>query len=332
MANFDENLDAYRVLAQILKDLRSGLFEELRKRHGEDWHRKGLPPQVLDRLVKRKEREQTIDWYESEYQQIFDFASFEDLLEVLESDPELFPLLRTLAPSPPLLHARLMEMEVMREKLALARSISENELVFLSTFHQRFQKLMEARTREGGAARPARPAEAGEAVAPAAGATAGPAVAVADEPAPRGPAPANEETPARPGKPRKKKAKESDVSATPAPAPGRQAIEKALDDGDDRLVLRALYREVTAIAEGLWKSDVPPTPTVWEKVRQHDWYERSFSSLGLKPLSDFYDIIDEVLAKMRAGTPQDELQGFLKEHNFAKVLLALRDMFQRNQV
>jgi hypothetical protein len=35
---------------------------------------------------------------------------------------------------------------------------------------------------------------------------------------------------------------------------------------------------------------------------------------------------------MNGGIARDQLQDFLKESNFAKVLLSLRDMFQRNGI
>lgn len=336
MVDIEQNLDAYRILAQILGDLRASLQAELEERYGEDWFRSGLPRNVLDRLVHRKETEQTIDWYESEYQQIIDFASFEDILEVLEGDEQLLPQLRLLAPSPPLLHARLMEMEVMRQKLALARGISENELVFLGTLHLRFQKILEqqkelAAARKASAKKTAQPATTGD---------------QDHQPAPASPAeapPQPEERTAPGAVPTgqgKKKKKPVEAVKAPMPvssadeqaAPGKHAVEEAMEEGDHRTVLRALYREVTAIAEGLWNSEVPTVPSVWEKVREHDWYEQNFSSLGLKPLSDFYDVIDEVHVKMHDGIAKDQLQDFLKEHNFAKVLLALRDMFQKNRI
>jgi hypothetical protein len=35
---------------------------------------------------------------------------------------------------------------------------------------------------------------------------------------------------------------------------------------------------------------------------------------------------------MREGTPREEIQQHLKGSNFAQILLALRDMFQRNEI
>jgi hypothetical protein len=342
MADLEQNLDGYRILAQILIDLRNALHAELERYYGHEWYRAKPLQQVLNRLIERKEHEQAIDWYESEYQQIIDFATFEDLLEVLEADSRLLPELRTIAPSTPLLHARLMEMETMRQKLALARVISENELVFLGTFHLRFRKVMESASKNPSSARetaasnvtvapPANPVESAP-VTPSSRDVAPPVPPSATA------RPSNTKIPKKPAKHvnsgRQPPAETPAQHAAPEAKPvnGRHAVMAAMDAGDDKAVLESLYREVTAIAEGLWEREVPATPSVWPRVREHAWYEKNFSPLGLQPLSDFYDVIDAIHGRIHDGLAKDELQAFLKEHNFAKILLALRDMFQKNQL
>jgi hypothetical protein len=113
---------------------------------------------------------------------------------------------------------------------------------------------------------------------------------------------------------------------------GPKKLDEALSTNDHRTVLRELYREVTAIAEGVWSNEVTPAPMVWDQVTSSDWYERNFSRLGLQPLSVFYEVTTKVDKKVRAGAERKELQEFLKETNFAKTLLSLRDMFQANNI
>ena len=113
---------------------------------------------------------------------------------------------------------------------------------------------------------------------------------------------------------------------------GPKKLDEALSTNDHRTVLRELYREVTGIAEGVWSSEVTPAPMVWEQVTASDWYERNFSRLGLQSLSVFYEVTAKVDKKVRAGAERKDLQEFLKETNFAKTLLSLRDMFQANNI
>ncbi len=373
----EQNLDAYRIIAEILDDLRETLRSRLDRIHGREWYKVGLPQGVLDRLVESKEQEKAIDWYESEYQQIMSYALFPDLLEILEHNADAFPQILGLAPTTALLNARFLELEVMRAKLGRARPISETELSFLGTFHLRFRKAIENHrahqdttdadssaaasppARETGAqpATPQRPLPPPvEAVKPPDDLVSPPRpqAPVADPP-PVAPAEAEAATDAteteaylaEPPIPEEQPADVPETAAADPPdvpaadvaaeepsndTPRELTFNDALAAGDDQTIFRELYKEVTAIAEGIWTKDIPPPARVWEMVAVSDWYEKGFSTLGLRPLSDFYDIISKVDRKMREGAAKEQLQDFLKEANFAQTLLALRDMFQKNHI
>jgi hypothetical protein len=369
----EQNIDAYRIVSEILGQLRLTIRERLELVHGEEWYQKGLPPAVYQRLVAAKEREKSIDWYEGQYQELLDYAVFADLIEILENNPGHFPAYLRLAPSTALLNARFLELDVMRAKLGRARPISETELSFLGTFHLRFRKAAQEAGEEeidvsavtppsakeeaetsasepvsvpqpSPAAPPQRPVQAA--------AQASPDVAAADPPAPTigGDIPSDvfradeavaanaadlraeaTETPAETGE-----KEPSEETAAPADEDSKASrlnkLEEALASDDHPIILRALYREVTAIAEGVWSSEITPAPLVWEQVTASDWYERNFSRLGLQPLSVFYEVTAKVDKKVRGGAERPELQEFLKEINFAKTLLSLRDMFQTNGI
>ena len=374
----EQNIDAYRIVSEILGELRLTVRQRLEQIHGEEWYRKGLPEDVFNRLIAAKEREKSIDWYEGQYQQIMDYAVFADLLEILEHSPEAFSSFTSLAPSTALLNARFLELDVMRAKLGRARPISETELSFLGTFHLRFRKAAQEANGEADEVSPSskRPKEQPEVIPP------DPVPVTPPEPAKETPQPAPSGRPQRAvqtdidapatttvGKAPEKVDNDSKVVAstsnveediatdeTPveigdaeeadAPPPsgtegpvdeiskaiGPKKLDEALSANDHRTVLRELYREVTSIAEGVWSSEITPAPLVWEKVTASDWYELNFSRLGLQPLSVFYEVTAKVDKQVRAGADRKELQVFLKETNFAKTLLSLRDMFQANNI
>ena len=358
----EQNIDAYRIIAEILGELRDAVRQGLERTHGDKWYRKGLPEKVLERLIAAKEREQAIDWYESQYQHVMDYAVFPDLLEIIEHNSDSFPGIKGLAPSSALLNARFLELEVMRAKLGRTRPVSESELSFLGTFHLRFRKAMaEARTTEEDLEKPPsrtaetrdrsaeveiaditdgkeeeeeeipQAAEDGEGDSPP------PTVEESAPKAPRRPVQTSEgnapmEAEEDPATGADEEPEAEDEAAEPVPEGGRKKLSQALEEGDEVAVFRELYREVTAIAEGMWTSDVTPAPLVWEQVTASNWYELNFSRLGLQPLSNFYDVIATVDKKVSAGAAKDDLQEYLKEANFAKILLSLRDMFQKNNV
>ncbi len=403
MTWMEQNIDAYRIVSEILGDLRKAIRERLESTYGETWYRDGLPKDVFDRLVAAKEREKAIDWYEGQYQQIMEYAVFSDLVEILEKNADDFSELMALAPNSALLQARFIELDVMRAKLGRARPISETELSFLGTFHLRFRKAI------GDMPPPATPPQvkpspdgepAEEIVAP----EPTPKRRASDRPPkqePVAPPPelrpktpkAAETPPLRPVPPATQKVVErplkpmaavhadneshdgkapkrpparavqsasapsrtedleepvrdddepggpvetgvsddDDAPNTRAPV-GPKKLEAALENNDHRTVLRELYREVTTVAEGVWSSDVTPAPLVWEQVTASEWYKNNFSRLGLQPLSVFYEVTGNVEQMAREGATKKQLQEFLKETNFAKTLLALRDMFQANNL
>jgi hypothetical protein len=381
----EQNIDAYRIVSEILGELRLAVRQRLEQIHGEEWYKKGLPEPVFKRLIASKEREKSIDWYEGQYQQIMDYAVFADLIEILEHNPQAFPSFMNLAPSTALLNARFLELDVMRAKLGRARPISETELSFLGTFHLRFRKAAQEVAEDGGDAAPPREVESEPAPDPTP--EPDPAPAPEPEPTPQPPPPESEVEDKEPAtaSSRPQRAVQTDVESAAttkaareksaerakaavgveddiptnvlrddalqgeegeaAPATqhkgpvdeisktiGPKKLEEALSTNDHRTVLRELYREVTGIAEGVWSSEVTPAPLVWEQVTSSDWYERNFSRLGLQPLSVFYEVTAKVDKKVRSGAERKELQEFLKETNFAKTLLSLRDMFQANNI
>lgn len=347
----EQNLDAYRIIAEILEDLRETVRLRLDHVHGQKWYETSLPDGLLDRLVVRKEEEKAIDWYESEYQQIMSYALFPDLLEILEHNAESFRQIMGLAPTGALLNARFSELEVMRAKLGRARPISETELSFLATFHLRFRKAIEDhrdRMEAGDEAAPAAapqtaPAQPAPEPAPAPSRPIPPPVEPVKPPDPLpepqaqvDPAPDESPTETADDEPtaEHQPADEGEVETEEHPAESATpaTFEEALEAGDSQVILREIYKEVTGIAEGIWTKEIPPPARVWEKVSVSPWYENNFSDLGLRPASDFYDVISKVDTKMREGISKDALQSFLKEVNFAHVLLALRDMFQKNHI
>ncbi len=379
----EQNIDAYRIVSEILGQLRIAVREGLERAYADDWFREGLPQEVFDRLVAAKEREKSIDWYEGQYQQIMDYATFPDLIQILEKNSDLFPAFVGLAPSPALLHARFLELDVMRAKLGRARPISETELSFLGTFHLRFRKAVAEANAEGPDDAPPKVHEVprsespgdDEKVPPTSAKQKGPG---RDEPTrPQRPASisAPDEADEKKKKRKKKAASEEDdiptkeisssdadrtaagedlddgdddrdaedqeatgsdleeeASPREAPATVTTKISDALEDNNHVEILRHLYREVTRIAEGVWSNETTPAPLIWEQVTASDWYERNFSRLGLQPLSAFYDVAAKIEARTRDGIDKKQLQELLKDSNFARTLLQLRDMFQANDI
>jgi hypothetical protein len=386
MTWIEQNLDAYRVIAEILNDLRPLVRQRLEFRFGKDWFKDGIPEETFDRLIRDKEREIAIDWYENRYQEVLNYAVFPDLFEIVTANAELFQPILNLAPSQSLLHTRFLELEVMRAKIGRAREISEAEITFLTTFHLRFRKSVQELSAGTNATEDPvevdEPTEDREPAADHAAVDSPDSVEQAEESpseadqtdevdveieepgASDGGATEEEPTEFTPPTPKKDRPPlrlaqptasaepndpeteteetepESEEEEKLAPFDEDTAVretasayvQRAMEANDSQAVLRRLYREVTGIAEGIWTTEAHPSTAVWDKVSTHTWYEENFSKLELRPLSDFYEIISQVRSRRQSGDAKPEIQSFLNESNFATVLLALRDMFQKNQI
>jgi hypothetical protein len=333
MSKLDTNLDACQMSSEILLRLRKIMRESLRAIHGEEWVATGIPEEIREYLTQRQAREASINWNLSDAVDILDFAGFLTLYEIMAATPQLLQRFLPLAPDASVLRIRFLELDTILNRIAYARPISEGELGFLVTFDERLKKTASApapAVEEAPAAAPVRPGRTAAAPTPPAKVAPPPPPA----PAPRGgaPAPQPKAAPQKPAAP-------PEPEPEPVPAPvaaaagpiGPQELESALKRGDNKVILTALYQEVTALADGLWNGSVASLQArTWEQVRESQWYHDRFTKLGLKPISDFFGLFDTAKEKMGTGTSRNDLQEFLKDHSFVQVLLALKDLFRQH--
>ncbi len=326
MAKLDLNLDAYRLIAECLHRIRQVLRDELQALHGDDWAEAGLPEELRENLSLRRSHEASINWHLSDSADLLDYAGFSNIYDVVASSPDILRRFASLAPDPNVLRIRFLELDTILNRIAFIRPVTDTEMGFLVSFDERLRKVASG---PGPGERPARPASESPRPAPP------PEKPTAAEP------PVADERPARESKPSPKaaaKSAPSEAPAKPAPAPEKAreapaadgAFEEALAAGKDPVILSSLYREITSLADGLWSHGAPAAPHVWEKVRESEWYKLHFAQFGLKPVSDFYALVEEARDRMLSGMSRSELQELLKERNFAQVLLSLRELFKQH--
>jgi len=364
MGRIDTHLDACRLSSEILQRLRKIIREGLRAEFAEAWEREGIPAELHGHLLQRQAREMSINWNLSDSSDLLDYAGFANLYEIINSSPSLLQRFLPLAPDANVLRIRFLELDTILNRIAYARAVSDTDLGFLASFDERVKKGGTAAP-AGEAApprppRPAPPAKAESTAGPRAGnpspaktavsATPAPTAAVPPPPAPASPpAPAGgPPAPTQESEPAPSPAAETAPSETPPAAAARPArsappapvalpsvdaheLEEALQRGEAKLVLTALYHEVTALADGLWNGS-PSSSSLrsWERVRESSWYHENFVRLGLKPVSDFFGLYETAQDKLRGGSSHGDLQEYLKEHNFVQVLLALKELFRQH--
>jgi hypothetical protein len=334
MGKLDLNLDAYRQISVILHRVRKLIREELRAVHGDDFEA-SIPNETLELLRDRQELEASINWSLNEPADVLDFAGFSDLHEILAFQGALLKRFAHLASDPKVLHIRFLELQTIQDRIAFARPISESDLSFLISFEDRMKKSLGAAPTPP-AAKAATPEARGKVAEPPAAAP--PPVPEAERVQRTATQAATKTVGRAAAASQSASAKEAaqtaqrriEVVKTAQSAP--DSVAGALDVEDDENVLSALYREVTTMADALSSANLAAMQTsVWERVRDSSWYQRRFASLGLKPVSEFFDLLDGGRRVLANGGSRNELREYLKDHNFPKVVLALRAVFRPHQ-
>jgi hypothetical protein len=366
MAKLDHNIDAYRLAATTLSRLRSFLRRHLEAAYGPSWEKDGLPAEPASFLAQRRERENAVKWNSSSGLDLLDFAGFVNLYEVLSTQPRLLEGFSRLVPEPQALRLRFLELDTVLNRVAYARPVSESDVELLLGFDERLRGL--ATELQADAATTAAPAaEANAASKSPREATAAVEVTVEPEPLPTPAAPPAAAAPPATGSATAKAAAPHPEPSSP-PAASRQHVQEprerssrgqgsghgtppsgsipipaakdaqeaalpkeftaALRRGDDATVLAALYQEITGLAEKIWSDAASARSPVWEAVRESSWYANRFSALRLRVVSDFYDLMRAVQERVADGKTRTDLHEFLKERNFAQVLMDLREFFR----
>jgi hypothetical protein len=335
MTKLDTNLDACQMSSEILLRLRKIMRETLRAIHGKEWEVTGIPPEIRDYLTQRQAREASINWNLSDAVDILDFAGFVNIYDIMEANPQLLQRLLPLAPDASVLRIRFLELDTIVNRIAFARPISESELGFLVTFEDRLKKTVsgsQPAVEQVPAAAPTTPAKAPSTPTPPPRAVPPPPTPPKAPVADTGPASHAKVAPQQPQAPPPPPLPAEPATPAAAAGPiGPQDLDSAIKRNDNKVILTALYQEVTALADGLWNGSVASLQArTWEQVRESQWYHDRFTKLGLKPISDFFGLFDAAKEKVGAGTSRNDLQEFLKDHNFVQVLLALKDLFRQH--
>lgn len=351
------NVEAYRILGDILTTLRGALRQALEKECGPRWFESELDPGIFGRLVARKEREKEVSAFNGAYFTLLEYADFDDLREICQAHSQGLGFLKAFGPSPELRTARFLELQGMHNKLAGLRDVNDSELSFLQHLSRRLHQLVAPASLDvvdrslwnGHLSPPPRDSEApAQPVMHAAGvqddappSASAPAIetppvrAQLDTPAPA-PVTPRSEAPLPPPTLRPAVPATTAVAPPPEPPSGRRAghaeLERALDEGDDKAVIAALFQEVRALSEHILDSQGPNNPPVWDRVSESAWYSRRYASLGMRPVSDFYSLYLLMREKINDGATNRELDQSLREHAFQNVMMAVGVFFQQNRV
>ncbi len=202
-----------------------------------------------------------------------------------------------------MLRVRFLELDTIFQRVAYARPISEIEMELLAALAERLRKSFETE----GKTSPPRPRPEQKAAAPEALASGQPLTAPLD---------------LRPA------ATKTGGQAPGSPAPSaKETLLQALEAGDTKRIMAALYKEVVRAADAIFKEGKAPACPVWETVRESAWYTQNFRPLSLAPLSHFFDIVEDTKELARSASREEILEA-VRNRGFAQTLLQLKELFQ----
>lgn len=302
VGKLDLNLDAYRLNAELLHRLRRTVRQELSKIYGSQWEQ-GIPEDLRMFLSQRRQREQAISWFTNDSVDLLDYANFADLAEVLASIPSLLQRLDWLPSSgrEAMLRVRFLELDTVFQRVAYARPISEMEMELLVGLGERIKRCFDQGVSET-------------------------STSATPEPLPPSGHP-GEAIKARQPSPETQKEQSRPVQDTRRHRQEEEFVKEALERGDTKTIMLALYKEVVAAADAIFKEGKGSPCPVWELVRESSWYEENFRKLALAPLSHFFDILEDAKELGRSATREEVLEA-VGNRGFTQTLLQLKEMFQ----
>ncbi len=337
---------AFRMTAELLVGFRRIFTRGLVKLHGSDWVDRACPPDVRTSLENWRDMELEVERTGAAADEPIDYTSFGDLADILEADEALSVMLSSLSSSPDGLSGSLRTLDDVRRKVAGARPLSDSESLVLSEMHVRLKEKL------AGAKRRVR---ASQSEADAAEET--PGVADLGEPAA-----VPDETPTetdetavgvQPGTDNgdvvgettadAEKAEDavavSGRSVRPASSRAAEVFDGASTpvglvhvETADLEILRDLRLEIIAAAEAAYSYSNSVSTTVWSRVWESGWFVDKLETYGLGDVSTFYAVLEGYMARHQRGDNRESLRTFLADRELAKLLLRLRELFDRLRV
>ncbi len=304
----DPVANAYRELAELLTTLRRIVGRWVERHHGEGSFDRVCPPTVAERLLARRRSEARLGQLPPEAESLLEYTTFSDLAELLLDELELLDrLVPRLAASPQELLRRLEAMEVVRLQLARAKPVAPVEVEAVGELHAHLVEAL-----RGNGRRPASPRTG--AAAPVGGAppeddAAGDLEGAVAEEGSAG--------------------RQDGDGGEPLPPDETFGVERALADGDDGGVVRALHREVTLLADEAIGGAPRHRAAVWAAAGDAGWIEANLEALGLGPVARFYEIVDELRLHSGNGANGGEMRRIREELGFTSLLLEMREAFLR---
>jgi hypothetical protein len=321
-SRWDTNLEGYRMVAELLTSMRRIVGRAADRLAGPSDEAGAWPDDVKTLLIERRDAERDVPRsgsVDDEFDDLMAFATFGDLARRVRSNAELTRLVGKIGDHPGDLLERLDELESIREVVAEARLLTDEQIASLRSHHEVVAAILSGTRRR-----------VSEAQSPAAQDVPEPVPGTAAEPADPSADLAAEELVDEVGESDEIFDDDDGLGADFA-AVDESQVRSAIEAEQDTRVLSMLHAEIMALAEDVFAGRRGRPRPAWHAICDSGWYASRRDPRGLDILEAFHSTIDAWDEAGDAGADAERLRSILRERGFSGLLLSLREMFDRNR-
>ena len=317
-SRWDTNLEGYRMVAELLTSMRRIVGRAADRLAESSDEGAAWPDDVEALLIERRDAERDVPRsgsVDDEFDDLMAFATFGDLARRVRANDELTRLVGKIGDHPGDLLERLDELESIREVVAEARLLTDQQIASLRSHHEVVAAILSGTRR-----RVSEPQSAAAQDVPK------PVPETGTEPADV----AAEELVDEVGE-SDEIVDDDDGLGVDFAAVDESQVRSAIEAEQDTRVLSMLHAEIMALAEDVFAGRRGRPRPAWHAICDSGWYASRRDPRGLDILEAFHSTLDAWAEAGDAGADAERLRSILRERGFSGLLLSLREMFDRNR-
>jgi len=317
-SRWDTNLEGYRMVAELLTSMRRIVGRAADRLAESSDEGAAWPDDVEALLIERRDAERDVPRsgsVDDEFDDLMAFATFGDLARRVRANDELTRLVGKIGDHAGDLLERLDELESIREVVAEARLLTDQQIASLRSHHEVVAAILSGTRR-----RVSEPQSAAAQDVPK------PVPETGTEPADV----AAEELVDEVGE-SDEIVDDDDGLGVDFAAVDESQVRSAIEAEQDTRVLSMLHAEIMALAEDVFAGRRGRPRPAWHAICDSGWYASRRDPRGLDILEAFHSTIDAWDEAGDAGADAERLRSILRERGFSGLLLSLREMFDRNR-
>ena len=135
------NLEAYKILYDIETNIRSFIKDKLSEKFGDNWFKHRVPDDIIKNCKIRIDKEKASRWWTTN-RKLIDYTDFADLQKIILRRDNWEDVFKPYFKPKKIFEGKMIELEVLRNKIAHSILLNENELEKLRMYVSDFNRCM----------------------------------------------------------------------------------------------------------------------------------------------------------------------------------------------